>query len=132
MKKLIVLPRPGGNLLAAVLTVFCLSLWAGTDALAQDQGPCAQDAARLCKGVQPGGGRVAKCMKEHEKELSPACRENAAKAKRKIQEFSEACRGDEAKFCKRVRPGGGRILQCLKQHEKELSPDCKTQMTPAK
>ena len=34
--------------------------------------PCAEDAARLCKGVQQGEGRVAKCLKDHANELSPA------------------------------------------------------------
>jgi hypothetical protein len=28
-------------------------------------------------------------------------------------------------FCSEVKPGGGRILACLKQHEKELSTSCK-------
>ena len=38
---------------------------------------------------------------------------------------ADACSKDVDKFCKDVRPGGGRIQTCLKQHEKELSGDCK-------
>jgi hypothetical protein len=37
----------------------------------------------------------------------------------------EACKGDVERFCKDVKPGGGRIMECLKQHEAELSPQCK-------
>lgn len=34
------------------------------------------------------------------------------------------CRADVAKFCKEVKPGHGRLAQCMKQHEAELSPAC--------
>ena len=37
-----------------------------------------------------------------------------------------ACRGDMHSLCSSVQPGGGRALACLKQHEGELSPACKT------
>ncbi|MFO1058567.1 MAG: cysteine rich repeat-containing protein, partial [Dongiaceae bacterium] len=36
-------------------------------------GACAADAEKLCKGVQPGGGRIQACLKQHSAELSPAC-----------------------------------------------------------
>lgn len=35
------------------------------------------------------------------------------------------CQGDIEKFCKNVEPGGGRIIQCLKQNEASLSDACK-------
>jgi hypothetical protein len=113
--------------LTVIAGVFCLACSAG--AAAGESRPCADDAARLCKGVQAGEGRVARCLKEHEKELSPACKENIAKAKEKIRDFAEACKDDMQKNCKDVKPGGGRILQCLKQHEATLSPDCKEHMS---
>lgn len=37
----------------------------------------------------------------------------------------QACRADAQKVCAGVQPGGGRVLDCLTQHEAELSPDCK-------
>lgn len=91
-------------------------------------GPCAEDMAKFCKDVQPGGGRILKCMKEHENELSPACKQHVVEMKVKAGEAKEACQDDVMKFCKDVQPGGGRILKCLKEHENELSPECKSKM----
>lgn len=34
---------------------------------------CHDDFTRLCDGVQPGGGRVAACLREHAPDLSPTC-----------------------------------------------------------
>jgi Cysteine rich repeat len=36
----------------------------------------------------------------------------------------EACRTDFEKFCPGVRPGGGRIIECLGEHLSELTPEC--------
>ena len=113
--------------LAVFAGVFCLAIATGASA-AQTSKPCADDAAKLCAGVQPGGGAIAKCLKEHSSELSPACKKNIEKAKKKAHELKEACKDDAQKLCKGMKPGGGKILQCLKQHEDELSPSCKAEM----
>jgi hypothetical protein len=61
-------------------------LTAGGIALAQDApggppGPrsliglrCRDDAAKLCAGIEPGGGRLAKCLRGHEAELGEPCK----------------------------------------------------------
>lgn len=36
-----------------------------------------------------------------------------------------ACRADYAKFCDGIKPGGGRIAQCLKAHANDLSAECR-------
>jgi hypothetical protein len=112
------------NWRAVLAGLFCLSMATGVFA-AQDEKPCAADAAKLCKGIQQGQGRVARCLKEHASELSPACKKNIEEMKEKVQEFKEACKDDAAKVCQGMKPGGGKIMQCLKQHEGELSPACK-------
>lgn len=94
--------------------------------------PCRDDAAKLCQGVQPGGGAIARCLKSHESELSPACKRNIAKAKEEIKEAKEACEGDAKKLCEGIKPGGGKIIQCLKQHESDLSPACKEEMSKSR
>ena len=42
---------------------------------------CKADAARLCPGVSPGGGRLIGCLKQHENEMSVGC----AKALKEIK-----------------------------------------------
>ena len=34
---------------------------------------CKADAARICPGIEPGGGRLAGCLKEHKNEVSIGC-----------------------------------------------------------
>jgi hypothetical protein len=87
-------------------------------------GPCAADAKKFCGNEKPGGGRIAKCMKSHEAELSPACQSEMKKAEERIEQVREECKGDVEKFCKGVKPGAGRILSCLKGREADLAPAC--------
>ena len=35
---------------------------------------CGSDVKALCAGVQPGGGRIRACMKEHRAQLSVSCK----------------------------------------------------------
>ena len=91
-------------------------------------GPCSEDMAKYCRDVQPGGGRILKCMQEHENELSPGCKQHVAEMKERAKEVRQACSDDVMQFCKDVQPGQGRIASCLKQHENELSADCKAHM----
>jgi Cysteine rich repeat len=116
---------------AMLAGVFCLAI--ATAALAEETAkPCRDDAARLCKDVKPGGGAVAKCLKEHHSELSSACKEKMEqareKAKQRAKEFKEACRGDVLRHCPSMKPGGGAIVACLKAYENQLSAECKEQM----
>jgi len=66
-----------------VLLVVCAAT-AAQSALADDQqtlaairASCAQDAQKLCAGVQPGGGRIVACLKEHKDSLSDRCKQAA-------------------------------------------------------
>jgi len=43
-----------------------------------------------------------------------------------------ACDADIQKFCKDVTPGGGRLVSCLREHESELSADCKASLARGK
>jgi hypothetical protein len=38
---------------------------------------CGDDAKTLCAGVQPGGGRIVACLKEHKDSLSDRCKQAA-------------------------------------------------------
>ena len=38
------------------------------------RGACLQDVKTLCAGVQPGGGRIRDCIREHRAQLSQDCK----------------------------------------------------------
>jgi hypothetical protein len=69
------------------LLILTLAFSASAPALAQSgvnpavQAACRGDAQRFCRGIQPGEGRIGKCLKEHIAEVSPGCLE-AVKASR--------------------------------------------------
>ncbi|HLK93621.1 MAG TPA: cysteine rich repeat-containing protein [Polyangia bacterium] len=35
---------------------------------------CHDDVARLCAGVEPGGGRIRECLRAHVEQLSDGCK----------------------------------------------------------
>jgi hypothetical protein len=114
--------------LKLVLVVSAIICFVSLIAYAQEmegKGACRADVEKLCKDVKPGHGHVAQCMKQHEADLSPACKERIAEGKEKAQEFMKACKPDMEKFCKGIAPGKGKIYHCLKENEAQLSPECK-------
>jgi hypothetical protein len=86
--------KPGGGLILNCLhehekklSVSCgekLEEW--KKRLMEAQQACAGDVKNFCKDVQPGGGRVLKCLREHTKELSSACRQITGMPKEAVQE----------------------------------------------
>jgi hypothetical protein len=42
---------------------------------------CVEDIERLCKGIQPGGGRILKCLKANTKAMSVGCAQALQKLK---------------------------------------------------
>jgi hypothetical protein len=42
---------------------------------------CEADTQKLCAGVQPGGGRIVACLKEHKDQVSDGCKQAISKAK---------------------------------------------------
>jgi hypothetical protein len=43
---------------------------------------CAADIEKLCPGIQPGGGRIVQCLKQHKTEVSDTCKQGIAKARK--------------------------------------------------
>jgi hypothetical protein len=60
--------------IAAALSFAALAP-AAPNAFAQAAGMqyCKADVARLCPGVEPGGGRIISCLKAHKEEVSIGC-----------------------------------------------------------
>ena len=123
--------------LPLIVVLFCLVLWIGLDASAQtakrpnEMQACKSDIDKFCKDVEPGGGRLVSCLKQHESELSPVCKDHIAQIAKGANEM-QACKGDIDKFCKDIKPGGGRIMRCLREHASELSPGCKENISQAR
>ena len=43
-----------------------------------------------------------------------------------------ACKADIAKLCPGIEPGAGRLKGCFKDHRKEFSSECKSEMAAAR
>ena len=107
----------------ALLTLI-LSLLSTTSLHSEEKSrPCKGDVEKFCKDAKFGG--VIKCLKEHDAELSPECKAKGEEMKAAIKGAKDDCAADAEKFCKDVKKGGGRIIKCLKEHEAQLSEECK-------
>ena len=102
-------------------------------------GDCRKDVAKLCKGTAIGSGRVLDCLKSHETEVSTACKANIVAREQKHEHIKaewkaahQACKADAQSVCKDVKAGDGRIHKCLKEHEAQLSPGCKSEIAKIK
>ena len=97
------------------------------------QGACKQDRERLCPEAR-GGSEIFHCMKEHEDEISQTCREQIERRREhleaRLKSIQEACEEDVQRHCEQVEPGDRRVLQCLRQHESELSQACRDGLPP--
>jgi hypothetical protein len=94
---------------------------------------CEKEINSYCKTVIPGQGRVLACLYSHSEKLSNRCEyalyDAAAQLERAVAALTyiaNECSDDLEKYCSAVRPGGGRLLQCLENNEKKLSDRCKS------
>ena len=69
-----------------LLLLYCAA-WAAPYARADDaaamavlRAGCTADVQRLCANVQPGGGRIIACLRQHKDALSDQCKQAAQKA----------------------------------------------------
>lgn len=115
--------------LLSLVTVFSLSVMHNARSVPDARlKPCEEDVQKFCAKVKAGEGRMSKCLKDHEGDLSQACKSHLQAMREHMQEAREACRDDAKKLCKDVKPGHGNIVACLKSHENELSDACKEEM----
>lgn len=104
---------------APVLGAFVAALLCVSGARAADApgGACRSDARSLCSQVQPGGGRIAGCLKEHESQLSEACRAALPAMQRCATEVQTLC-GSAS--------GPRERRSCLRDNAARLSPECRS------
>jgi len=95
---------------------------------------CTDDAAALCDGVEPGGGRVQECLRKKRAQLSWDCQEELFR--KEVEDADDLrlnavllrlCSKDKKKFCSDVKPGMGRAKMCLEENREkpDFSPECK-------
>src|SRR5262245_4284359 len=92
------------------------------------QRPCQEDLKKLCPDVRPGSREARTCLQDNLDKLSDGCRQRVSQARGRQRGYParfRGCEGDLDKFCKGVMQGGGRLVTCLREHEGELSSDCK-------
>lgn len=55
---------------------------------------------------------------------TPTQEERGGRMRGGMRKMREACGTDIKQFCSNIKPGGGRIEQCLEQHQTEVSQNC--------
>jgi hypothetical protein len=110
-----------------MLAVTALAMLAFAQATLAQNGdrPCRADVEQFCAAVEPGGGRVASCLSQHELELSPECVTQIQEMRKRRLAAHEACDDDVDRFCQGIDPGERRIVTCLKEHMRDLSKECR-------
>jgi hypothetical protein len=56
--------------------------------------------------------------------------EQAAGGMKNLLRIRKACEADAKRMCADIKPGGGRLLQCLHEHEADLTPVCREAVGP--
>ncbi len=92
---------------------------------------CKKELESFCNDVTPGEGRLLACLYAHMDKLTTKCEyalyDAAAQLQRAVAALTyvaNECDADLEKFCKSVRPGGGRLLDCLNKHDNEIDKRC--------
>lgn len=97
---------------------------------------CQADARKYC--AQSGGGKARfECLLDHQQDVSDACYESLKKQMSSRQNepqgqsgsggappAMQACKQDSQQYCRGVQPGQGRIINCLLDHQNDISDAC--------
>jgi hypothetical protein len=93
---------------------------------------CDKELKTFCKDVTPGEGRVLACLYAHEDKLSGQCEyalyDAAVQLERVVNAVAYAaneCREELTKYCSEIKPGQGRLLQCIEKNDAKVSKRCK-------
>ncbi len=62
------------GVLASAMLVTSMPSYAQDTNTPKPREACAADVQKLCANIQPGGGRIAKCMRDNVDKLSQPCR----------------------------------------------------------
>ena len=92
---------------------------------------CRQELATYCKDVTPGGGRIIACLYAFQDKLTPRCEyalfDSVSQLDRTLTNLSYVvgeCRDELKTLCADIKPGEGRLLDCLDKNETKVSNRC--------
>jgi hypothetical protein len=125
MEKLVKVVDAKMPIFGLILVFLCVNAWSVTSVYAEHRRVCAEDIEKYCKDVKPCEGRLIDCLKEHESKLSDECKAKIGELTKRLGGMQQDCSADISKFCRDVKPGKGRILECLRGHSGELSAPCR-------
>lgn len=93
---------------------------------------CKKEIDTYCKGVKPGEGRIVACLYAFQDKLSTRCEyalyDAAAQLERAVAALTylaNECKDDLKAFCSDVKPGEGRLLDCIDKNMAKVSGRCK-------
>lgn len=92
---------------------------------------CQQELTTFCKDVTPGEGRLLACLYAFQDKVTPRCEyalyDSLGQLDRTLTNLSYAvgeCRDDLETHCSQIKPGEGRLLDCLNSNESKISNRC--------
>ena len=92
---------------------------------------CQQELTTFCKDVTPGEGRILACLYAFQDKITPRCEyalyDSVAQLDRTLTNLAYAigeCRDDLKGYCADIKPGEGRLLECLINNEAKISNRC--------
>ncbi len=92
---------------------------------------CQQELTTFCKDVTPGEGRILACLYAFQDKVTPRCEyavyDSIGQLDRTLTNLSYAigeCRDDLKSHCADIKPGEGRLLDCLSKNEAKVSRRC--------
>jgi hypothetical protein len=116
----------------AVLLLGINSAFAQQDLVETVANGCKTELEKHCNQVTPGQGRVLACLYAYGDKLSSKCEyalyDAAVQLERAVAALSyvaNECDADLEKYCASIKPGEGRLLECIEKHDKEVSDRCK-------
>ena len=92
---------------------------------------CEKELKEFCAKVTPGEGRILACLYAYQDKLSPRCEYALYDAGAQLEHavatltyLTNECGDDLKKHCGAIKPGEGRVIDCMKKNEKALSNRC--------
>lgn len=92
---------------------------------------CQKELTTFCKDVTPGEGRILACLYAFQDKVTLRCEralyDSIGQLDRTLTNLSYAigeCRDDLKSYCADIKPGEGRLLDCLKNNEGKISNRC--------